>query len=134
MLFAIAGCQRGVHVVDPGPGPEASDGTITGTVRGPEGSPAIDGRVVEAVNVSTGERQRAVTNRAGEFTLKVRPGRYRVELTLRGGERLARQPGTLDVTPRNVDAHADFVLRGTRVSRPRTPAYRTADGLGSPVA
>lgn len=109
------------------------DGTIVGTVRGAEPA-AVDGRTVEVVNLSTGARQRAVTNSEGGFTFHVPAGKYRIELTLRDGERLASQPGTLDVNRVDPEAHADFVLGNVRVSRPRSPTYRTADGLGSPVA
>jgi hypothetical protein len=133
-LAALGACRRGVPVIDLGPRPPTMDGTISGTVRGPEGTSAIDGRVVEVVNLATGERQRMVTNSAGGFTFKVKPGKYRVELTLRDGESLIKQPGTIDVNRSDVDAHADFVLGSARISRPRGPAYRAADGLGSPVA
>lgn len=108
-------------------------GTISGTVRGLNG-PAIDGRLVEIVNVSTGERRRAVTDRAGAFAIRVTPGAYRVELILRDGERLTSEPRTLDVSRRDPAAHADLVVGNTRLSRPRGPAYQTATGLGSPVA
>jgi hypothetical protein len=45
-----------------------------------------------------------------------------------------RQPGIIQVNRSDVDAHADFVLGTARISRPRGPAYRVDDGLGSPVA
>ena len=130
LLVTLSACRRGAPVVDPGPGPAVADGTISGTVRGPEAS--IDGRVVEVINVATGERQRVTTNNAGGFTFKVKPGKYRVELTLREGESLVKQPGTIDVNRSDVDAHADFVLGSIKIARPRGPAYRPSDGLGSP--
>jgi hypothetical protein len=40
----------------------------------------------------------------------------------------------MHVNRTDIDAHADFIIGAGRVSRPRGPAYRTADGLGSPVA
>ena len=61
------------------------------------------------------------------------PARYRVELPLRDGEALVRQPGVIHVNRSDVDADADFVIGSGRASRPR-PAYRVDDGLGSPVA
>jgi Carboxypeptidase regulatory-like domain len=133
-LLAIGGCRRGVPVVDPSGGLPAAEGTISGTVRGPESVSAIEGRIVEIVNLETNERQRASTNSAGGFTFKVRPGRYRVELTLRDGESLVKQPGIMNVNKSDVDAHADFVIGSTRISRPRSPAMRTDHGLGSPIA
>src|SRR4051812_45748654 len=80
LLFAVAACHPGTPVVDTGPKPVQADGTISGTVRGPEGTTPFDGRAVEVVNVDTGARQRVLTNSAGGFTFKVRPGKYRVEL------------------------------------------------------
>lgn len=133
-LLSIGACRQGVPVIDTSPGPAQQDGTISGTVRGPEGTSAIEGRVVEVVNVDTGERQRATTNNAGGFTFKVRPGKYRVEITLRDGESILKQPGVMNVNRSDVDAHADFILGSVRVSRPRPAQYRSDDGLGAPVA
>jgi hypothetical protein len=108
--------------------------TISGTVRGSESSAALEGRVVDVVNVQTNERQRVATNRTGGFTVKVKPGKYRVEVTLRAGEALVKEPGVMDVNRASRDAHADFVIGTVRVSRPRGPAYRVDHGLGSPIA
>jgi hypothetical protein len=108
-------------------------GTISGTVRGPEGSGSIEGRLVEVFNVDTGERQSTTTSNVGGFTFKVKPGRYRVQVTLLQGESIIRQPGVLNVNRSDVDAHADFIIGSVRTSRPRTstPAERS---LGSPTA
>ncbi len=133
-LLSVSACRRGVPVIDTAPRPTQADGTISGTVRGPEGTSPVDGRVVEVVNVETGERQSATTNPAGGFSFKLKPGKYRVNLTLRDGESIVRQPGVIDLNRSDVDAHADFVLGTPRVSRPRAPVYRIDDGLGAPVA
>lgn len=134
LLLTAAGCRPGVPVVDTGPAPVEAHGTISGTVRGPESTSAIEGRIVEVVNIETNERQRVTTNSAGGFTFKVKPGKYRVELMLRDGETLSKTPGVMNVNRSDVDAHADFVIGGQRISRPRTPAFRIDHGLGSPVA
>jgi hypothetical protein len=134
VLVTMAGCRSGTPILDPGPKPAQAEGTISGTVRGPESVSAIEGRIVEVVNLETNERQRVTTNNAGGFTFKVKPGRYRVELTLREGESLVKQPGVMNVNRSDVDAHADFILGSVRVARPRGPAYRTDNGLGSPIA
>ena len=133
-LLSVTACRRGVPVIDPGPRPAQADGTISGTVRGPEGTSPIEGRVVEVVNVDTGERQTATTNPAGGFSFKLKPGKYRVNLPLRDGESIVRQPGVIDLNRSDVDAHADFVLGTARVSKPRGPVYRLDDGLGAPIA
>lgn len=132
-LCTIAACHGG-PVIDLSPKPLEADGTISGTVRGPEGTSAIEGRGVEVVNVETGERQHANTNNAGGFTFKVKPGNYRVELALQEGETLVKKPDVIHVNRSDVDAHADFVLGVARVSRPRNHQPRSDDGLGSAIA
>ena len=134
VLLSIAACRRGVPVIDPSPGPAQADGTISGTVRGPEGTSAIEGRDVTIVNVATGAREQAKTSNTGGFTFKVKPGKYRVELALLPGEVLVKQPGVINVNRSDVDAHADFVVGSNRVSRPRFASPRSSDGLGSPIA
>jgi carboxypeptidase family protein len=132
-LFVVAACHGG-PVIDLGTKPVQADGTISGTVRGPENTSAIEGRSVEVINVDTGERQRVTTNNAGGFSVKVKPGNYRVELTLLDGEMIVKKPDVIHVNRSDVDAHADFVLGAARVSRPRNRAPRADDGLGSAIA
>ena len=133
-LLMVTACRRGGSDIDTAPQPSAADGTLSGTVRGSAGVNPIDGRRVEVVNVDTGERQRATTNVAGGFSFRLRPGKYRVELALRDGESLIRQPGVIDLDRSEADTQAHFVVGSVRVSRPRGPAYRMDDGLGSPIA
>ena len=132
-LMIMAACRPGVPVFDPSPKPNEANGTISGTVRGPEGTSAIEGRTVEVVNADTGERQRASTNSAGGFTFKVKTGKYQVQLTLREGESIVKQPGVIHVNRGDVDAHADFIIGSVRLSRPRSPTYRPDAGLGAPI-
>lgn len=134
LLLGTASCRRGRPVIDTGPKPMQADGTISGTVRGPEGTSAVAARTVEVVNVETGERQRVLTSNTGGFTFKVKPGKYRVELTLRDGEIVVKRPGVIDVNRSDVDASADFVLGAASISRPRYHAPRSDDGLGSAIA
>ena len=132
-VMAMLSACHGGPVVDLSPKPLTADGTISGTVRGPEGTSAIDGRDVEVVNVETGERQHTVTNNAGGFTFKVKPGKYRVELALHDGESFMKRPEVINVNRSDVDAHADFIVGTARVSRQRFRAPRADDGLGSPI-
>jgi hypothetical protein len=136
LLGFIAACRQGVPIIDTSPPPPQTDGTISGTVRGPEGSSAstITGRTVTVINVETGERQTTTTNNAGGFTFKVKPGRYQVELSLLQGEALVKRPSIITVNRSDVDAHADFVLGSSRLLRPRGPRMRGDDGLGAPSA
>ena len=64
----------------------------------------------------------------------MKPGRYRVQLALRDGETIVKQPGIMNVNRSDVDASADFVLGVVRISRPRHPAYQTDPALGAPIA
>jgi hypothetical protein len=138
VAFAIAAFNgsacHGAPVVDLGTKPAEADGTISGTVRGPEGTSAIAGRAVEVINVETGERQRVATNNAGGFTFKVKPGNYRVDLTLQDGETIVKKPEVIHVNRSDVDAHADFVVAAAKVSRPRNRMPRAEDGLGAASA
>ena len=132
-LLTLTACHGG-PVLDLTPKPAEADGTISGTVRGPEGTSAVSGRAVEVVNVDTGERQHASTSVTGGFTFKVKPGKYRVELNLLDGETLIKRPDVINVNRSDVDAHADFVLGASRASRPRTRMPRSDDGLGAGIA
>ena len=132
VLTAAWGCRRTPPVLETDPVTQARV-VIEGRIRGPERSTSIDGRTVELVNLTTLERRRAATDEGGGFTFEVQPGDYRVELRLRDGEALVRQPGVIHVNLSEAGADADFVIGTGRASRPR-PAYRVDDGLGSPVA
>jgi hypothetical protein len=133
-IYAAAGCRQAVPPLD-APGTAAATGaTISGTIRGPERTTTVDGRIVDVINLTTNQRRRVTTNRAGGFSVTLDPGDYRVELTLREGEAIVRQPGVIHIDRSDVDADADFVIGTGRISRPRGPAYKVDDGLGSPVA
>ena len=133
-LLYSGACRRGVPVVDLGPKPPDARGTITGIVRGPEGTTAMNGRTVEIVNVSTGEKHTARTEANGGFTIQVPKGKYRLELPLHEGETLVKKPGVVDLDRGDIDSHIEFVLGPARAALPhRAPAYRLDNGLGSPI-
>lgn len=131
--LGVGACRHGLPVIDTAPNPVEAEGTIRGTVRGPEGTSPIDYRAVEVVNAATGERQRATTNNVGGFSFKLKPGKYRVELTLHEGESLTKQPGVINLNRSDVDAQADFVVGPARVASPRPPTPRSDDGLGAAI-
>jgi hypothetical protein len=133
MLLLAGACRRGVPVVDLGAKPPDVRGTLTGMVRGPEGTSPVVGREVQIVNTETGERHTAKTSENGGFTIQVPAGKYRFEIVLRDGETLVKRPGTVDLGKGDIDSHIEFVLANVRVSRPRGPAYRLDNGLGSPI-
>jgi hypothetical protein len=132
--LSVGSCRPGVPIIDTAPKPAQPNGTISGTVRGPEGTSAIEARTVEVIDVDTSERQRETTSSTGGFTFKVKPGKYRVEVTLHEGESIIKQPGLIDVNKGDIDAHADFVVGVVRTSRPRVPATLTGSVLGPPIA
>lgn len=132
-LLLSSACRRGVPAVDLGPKPPAAQGTITGIVRGPEGTSPPAGRTVEIVNDATGERRTVQTGNNGGFTIKLPAGKYRLDLPLRAGETIVKRPGLVDLDKGDIDSHVEFVL-SSRLARPRGPAFRMDNGLGSPIA
>jgi hypothetical protein len=133
-VLSLTACRPGLPSSDTPASITPPDSTITGTVRGPESSTAIEGRLVEALNVDTGEVQRDTTSSTGHFTFRLRPGKYRVEITLHDGESLIKHPGVMDLNRSDVDAHADFLVGVVRTSRPRHPGSLSGSGLGQPIA
>lgn len=129
MLATLAGaCRQGKPVIDPTGGMPQAAGTISGTVRGPAGTSAIENRAVEVVNVETGHRQTTLTNNAGGFSFKVAPGKYRVSVRLLDGEVVVKQPDIIHVNRSDVDAFADFVIGSSRVMTP-SPRMRGDDSF-----
>ncbi len=109
MAVAVCGCRTGTPVMDRGEKPVSQAGTIAGHIR-TSGDAAVVSRVVRAVSISTGEKFETSTNPAGTYTLKVPPGRYRLEVELREGERLTKQPEETQVNPSDLDPDRDFVI------------------------
>ena len=108
MLSAGCAARHGRPIVGGSVVPDSS-GTISGTVTSITGTP-LDGRRVTAVNVATDMRYDVTTASNGGYTVKVPPGRYRMEVELRGGDQLAKQPGALNVNVSDVDERIDFVV------------------------
>ena len=133
VFLPLAGCRRGM-AVDTLPQPAPANGLLRGTIRGSERSIPLDGRTVEVVNVATRQCQRATTSDTGGFSMRLAPGKYRVDLLLRDGESVVKRPGIIVLDASDPDARADFEVGTGHLSRPRGPAYRIDDGLGSPVA
>lgn len=84
-------------------------GTISGTVTATTGT-ALEGRRVTAINMANETHYEATTATNGGYTIKVPPGRYRLEVELRGGDQLARQPEQTNVNIGDVDERMDFVI------------------------
>lgn len=80
-------------------------GTIGGVLQGTGGGDPLPGRRVEAVEVNTGSRFSAVTSVTGGFTIQVPPGDYRLQIELRAGEKVSKDPGTLRINQSDLDAN-----------------------------
>ena len=84
-------------------------GTISGNVTSTTGTP-LEGRRVSAIDMATEAHFDATTSKGGGYTIKVPPGRYRLEVELRGGDQLAQQPGQTNVNIGDVDETLNFVI------------------------
>jgi hypothetical protein len=133
LLAGIGGCRQGVPVIDPTAGPPV-DGTISGILRGPEGTSRIEGRLVEAINVTTGERSGVTTGVTGGFTLKVKPGKYRLSVQLQPGETVLKDPGVIDLNSSDLDARRDIVIGTSRIQHQQFRPSAVTYGLGAPIA
>jgi hypothetical protein len=102
-------CRTGVPVVDTGAKPPTTDGTIAGHVSESGGAP-VSSRVVRAVSIESGQKFETSTNSAGTYTLKVPPGRYRLEVEVRPGEKLSKEPGETTINKSDLDPNRDFVI------------------------
>jgi carboxypeptidase family protein len=104
-LLLAAGCKAGKPLVDTSRGNPDAAGTIGGILQAQGGGDALAGRRVEAIGLESATRYSAVTNVTGGFTIQVPPGKYRLEVELREGERVTRDPGTIDINASDLDAN-----------------------------
>ena len=113
LLVALLGvaCHPGPVI---GGGPSApTPGTIAGVVT-MEGNAPVIGRRVSAVDTSSGSKFEATTGANGGYTIKVPEGTYRLELELRPGEKVTKQPEDTRVNRSDLDPSRDFVISGGR--------------------
>ena len=110
-LFAAA-CHGG-PIIDTGPKPPPPGGTIAGIVSTDVNTP-VAGRRVTAVNADSGARFEATTATNGGYTIKVPEGRYRLELELRSGEVVTKQPAETRINRSDLDPRRDFVISAGR--------------------
>jgi hypothetical protein len=91
--------------------PQASvGGTIAGIVTTSDSTVAVPGRKVTAIEVANGSRYDATTATNGGYTIKVPEGTYRIEIELRAGEALAKQPDQTKINNGDLDPGRDFVI------------------------
>jgi len=104
-----AACHPG-PVVNAGAKQPSVGGTIAGIVTTADSSVAVPGRKVTAVETTNGSRYDTTTATNGGYTLKVPEGTYRIEVELRPGEALAKQPDATKVSNSDLDPGRDFVI------------------------
>jgi len=105
-MLAAAACH-------PGPIINTGGNTVGGTIAGivsTEGKVAVPSRKVTAINTATGEKFETTTGTNGGYTIKVPQGTYRLEVELREGEKIARQPGDTKVQNSDLDPQRHFVI------------------------
>jgi hypothetical protein len=107
-LLTSVGCHPG-PIIDTGPKPPSVGGTIAGIVS-TDSNVAVPSRKVTAINTQTGARFDATTATNGGYTIKVPEGTYRLEVELRPGETLAKQPGETRINRSDLDPSRDFVI------------------------
>jgi hypothetical protein len=107
-----AACGSGL--ARPGPvintQPAQVGGTIAGIVKTADSSVAVPGRKVTVIEVTTGSRHETTTAANGGYTIQVPKGTYRIEIELRPGETLAKQPEETHVGNGDLDTTRDFVI------------------------
>jgi hypothetical protein len=109
-LLSSLACHPG-PVIDTGAKPPAVGGTIAGLVSA-EGNAPIAGRKVTAIEITSGARYDATTASNGGYTIKVPQGTYRLELELKSGERVVKQPDQTKIDRSDLDTKRDFVISG----------------------
>jgi hypothetical protein len=111
LLVCLAVLSAACH---PGPvidtAPNKVGGTIAGIVKTADAAVAVPGRKITVIETTTGARHDTTTAANGGYTIQVPEGTYRIEIELRAGETLAKQPGETRVNKSDLDAGRDFVI------------------------
>ena len=115
VLALVVGCSTACH---PGPvvdtNPNRVGGTIAGIVTTADSTVAVPGRKVTAVEVASGSRFDATTAGNGGYTIKVPVGTYRLEVELKQGDRVSKQPSETKIGKGDLDAQRNFVITLSR--------------------
>ena len=85
-------------------------GTVSGAVSATDTSVPVVGRKVTLTETTTNAHYDTTTAANGGYTIQVPRGTYRIELELRPGEALAKQPAETNVHVSDLDARRDFVV------------------------
>jgi len=85
-------------------------GTVSGAVQTSDASLAVVGRKVTLTEVNTNAHYDTTTAANGGYTIQVPKGTYRIELELRPGEALEKQPAETRIHVSDLDTRRDFVV------------------------
>jgi len=107
-LLTSLACHPG-PVVDTGAKPADVGGTIAGIVSS-DTNAALEGRKVTAIDAAGGQRYEATTGANGGYTIKVPAGTYRLEVELKQGDRVSKQPSETKINKGDLDAQRHFVI------------------------
>ena len=97
-------------MLNTGTNPPSVGGTIAGLVTTANATVAVPSRKVTATETTAGSRYEASTAANGGYTIQVPEGTYRIEVELRAGEVLAKQPDPTRVTNGDLDTGRDFAI------------------------
>ena len=109
LLTVSCSARHGGAVVDTRAKPVGVGGTISGTVRAVGGEP-LSGRTVTVIDTKSGATFRVSTSASGGYTIQVPASTYRLEVELRPGEAVTKQPAQTNLNVGDLDAQLDFVL------------------------
>jgi carboxypeptidase family protein len=104
-----AACHPG-PVLNAGAKQPPVGGTIAGIVTTADSAVAVPGRKVTVVETTSGSRYDTTTATNGGYTIRVPEGTYRIEVELRPGETLAKQPDQTKIGNSDLDSGRDFVI------------------------
>ena len=112
LLTLVVACHPG-PVINTG-GKLPVGGTIAGIVS-TSAKASVVGRKVTATNTQTGAKFDATTGANGGYTIQVPEGTYRLEVELKPGETVAKQPSETHINKSDLDPGRDFVISGSGV-------------------
>lgn len=108
-MFSGACAARHGRAIVGGSTVPTPSGTVSGSVKTNLGDP-IEGRRVTAIETTSGTRYDATTSVGGGYTIQVPTGRYRLEVELRAGETIIKQPPQTHVNLSDLDEQLDFMI------------------------
>jgi len=113
LALTASACSTRNPVVDPTPKAPGTAGTLSGSVRSTGGDP-LGGRQITITSLDGGGHYEAKTTDSGGYTIKLPPGKYRLQLQLRQGESLKEGPTEVSLNESDLDSRRDFVIANAR--------------------